>query len=727
MNHIDHSSSPRLQGLFRPGLAVLAAIACSTAGAQTPAPKPTDEEVLAMTPFQVTTSADEGYLSQNTLAATGVNANLMKVPQTVQIINEQLIKDLGVGDDFTSALQIAVGGIDRRSYNPGDDFFMWGFRINSTLKDGLPYFSNGLNLNYDVVRVEAVKGPSAMMYGQNSFVGGVLNWVTRKPTKVAKYSAEAVYGSNDYKRGAIHASGPITKDFRYRLDLGATDSDGNGRKFSYYRNRFVGGEAEWDISKTSQLSVTAAYQEENEFDDLTMIDPATGNIIDKGKEYTVSEPWSRRPKTTWRTTAKLTTILGEKFTSRTVFGYSNWTNDWLRDQTNGLNVAAHTINKFTSSFSTSNHFVSIQQDFVKDFSTGPVNHRVTFGGDQRNEVNRNNTNLYNNTNPAFDYLNPVYGASVPNPALTPPAGSVNSKSRARISGFYAQEQMSFWQDRIIALAGVRFNDQVNTSAAPLPSGNNAVLSQGNYTAPRYGVVINPIEPVSAYYNYGESFAFQSGVDTYGTPYVPSVGKVKEFGLKTMFVQGPAGSISASYAHIDMEVSNVRIVFTQGPGDPNPGASGNKAAGTQHNKGYQWSLNMNRNFEQIGSLNFLFNNYHGNIRNELGLKPLKVPNNTWSGIATFNFKKGALNGFKVSSSASFVGRQGGFTFPTTGAATTIPARTITNAMVGYKWKNYDFQLNVNNLSDKVYVAGAESALWIYADPGRVFKFSVNWHY
>jgi iron complex outermembrane receptor protein len=727
MNHPTRTTGYRFGAPFSAGLAFLAALASTTVQAQTPAPKSTDEEVLSLSPFQVTTGQDEGYLTQNTLAATGANTNLMKIPQTVQIINEQLIRDLGIGDDFTSALQIVVGGIDRRSYNPGDDFFMWGFRVSSTLKDGLPYFSNGLNLNYDVVRVEAIKGPSAMMYGQNSFVGGVLNWVTRKPTKTAKYSAEAVYGSNDYKRVALHASGPVTKTLRYRMDLGGMDSGGNGRKFSYSRNRFIGGEVEWDISKTALLNVTAAYQEENEFDDLTMIDPATGDIIAKGKDYTVSEPWSRRPKTTFRTTAKLTTTLGEKFTSRSVIGYSNWTNDWLRDQTNGLNVAAHTINKFTSMFSTSNHFVSIQQDFVKDFSTGPVNHRFTFGGDQRNELNRNNTTLFANNNAAFDYLNPVYGASVPNPALTPPAGFTNLKSRVRISGIYAQEQMTFWDDRIIALAGLRFNDQLTTSAAPAASGSSATLSEGSYTAPRYGIVFNPIESVSAYYNYGESFAFQSGVDTYGKQYVPSVGKVREIGAKLMFMQGPKGSISGSFAHIDMEVSNVRIVFTQGPNDPNPGASGNKAAGTQHNKGYQWSLNMNRNFEDVGSLNFLFNNYHGNIRNELGIRPAKVPNNTWGGVATFNFKKGMLNGFKVSTSAAFVGRQGGFTFPTTGAATTIPARTITNAMVGYKWKNYDFQLNVNNLSDKIYVVGAESALWIYADPGRVFKLSVNYHY
>lgn len=697
-------------------------LAQSSSGSTTP---PAKDETLVLSPFKVSTDQEEGYMAQNTLAATGANASIHKIPQTVQIINEQLLKDLGVGEDFTMALQVAVGGIDRRSYNPGDDYFMWGFRVSSTLKDGLPYFSNGLNLNYDIARVEAIKGPSAMMYGQNSFVGGVINWVTRKPTKTPRYSAEAVYGSNDYKRGAIHASGPITDNIRYRADFGATDSNGNGRKFSYYKNYFAGGEVEWDVSSRTVVNVQASYQDEDEFNDLTMIDPLTGRIIDMPSDYTVSEPWSRRPKTTFRATAKLTTELADKFTSRTVLGYSNWTNDWLRDQTNGINVAAHTINKFTSSFNTSNHFTSIQQDFVKDFSTGPVDHRLTFGGDQRNETNRNTTTLYNNDFPSFDYLNPVYGISVPNPALPPPAGSLNTIGRARISGLYAQEQASFWDDKLILLGGVRYNNQLNISGAPSANGGNAARSVGDFNAPRYGIVVNPIKPVTVYYNYGESFTFQSGVDTYGNPYVPSVGKIREVGTKLLFPYGERNSVSGGFSVIDMEVTNVRIVFTQGPNDPNPGASGNKAAGTQTNKGFQWYVNLVHNFE-LGSLNLMANQYHGDIKNELGLKPAKIPNNTAGGVATFNFKKGVLKGLRVSSSVAYTGQQVGFNFPN-GVPTTIPERTITNAMLGYKWKKYDFQLNVNNLADKIYVAGAESAIWIYADPGRDIRFSVNCRY
>jgi outer membrane receptor protein involved in Fe transport len=82
---------------------------------------------------------------------------------------------------------------------------------------------------------------------------------------------------------------------------------------------------------------------------------------------------------------------------------------------------------------------------------------------------------------------------------------------------------------------------------------------------------------------------------------------------------------------------------------------------------------------------------------------------------------------VSSSIAYTGRQVGFTFPTTGQQTSIPERTIVNGMIGYSWKKYDFQLNVQNIGDEIYVAGTESPLWIYADPGRIFRFSVNYRY
>jgi iron complex outermembrane receptor protein len=683
------------------------------------------DEVVLLDRFTVTQVNDEGYLSHNSLSGSRMAVNLMKVPQSIQIANQQLLQDLGSSDDMMPAIEAASAGIVRRSFNPGDDQFIWGFRVISTLKDGLPNLSNAVSAAYDVERVEIAKGPSAMIFGASSTLGGVINYVTKKPTKKPMYALKATVGTFNYHSLAADASGPINNRLRYRLNVGAVDSDYSDRRFAFYENRFIGGGIEYDLSDRSKLEMDFAYYTNNSLRPFTMMDPSNnGKVIDMPDNYGLNEAWAEHPTVQYRGSATLTTILGADFTSRTQISYAGRKNDWLRDQVNGpLNFATRTVRKISQDISIKDHSAMLVQDFVKELDTGPVHHTFNFGLDVSDSDGRTKQTNYTLTN-TWNYLNPVYGTS--HSTSAPVFGApTNIETQNNVSAIYAMDQMSVLNDKVNVLVGARYNRSDGSSGAPAPSGGTRTVTKGNYTAPRYGVILRPWEFMAAYYNYAESFAFQTGLDYLNRPLAPSIGVNNEYGLKVIY-GGEKWSVGATLAVFDLKLTNVRVLFVQGPNDPNPGTQGAKTDGEQTNSGYDLSLNFHRKFAQA-EVDLIVNAYSGDVKNEFGRKPVYTVNNTYGLFGTFRFTEGPLSGLRFAGGLAYKGERIGPDLTNGQGATWFPENTVSRAMIGYSWKKFSLQLNVENLEDDKYIIGSETAMFVFTDPGRTLRFSAGYRF
>ena len=126
----------------------------------------------------VNVSAPPSYRSPSVTSVTKTPTPLRDVPQSVTVVSRQLIADQlmqSVGDACaTSRGQRASGrGQPRpviiRGNNSSADFFVDGVR------DDVQYFRD----LYNVERVEALKGPNAMIFGRGGG-GGVINRVTKE-------------------------------------------------------------------------------------------------------------------------------------------------------------------------------------------------------------------------------------------------------------------------------------------------------------------------------------------------------------------------------------------------------------------------------------------------------------------------------------------------------------------------------------------------------------------
>ncbi len=89
-------------------LASLALAGTWPLAAQTAAPAPaaqqpeaTNEEVVILTPFEVTSESDTGYVATDTLAGTRIRTELKDIGSAVSVVTKDLMNDIGATDSGT--------------------------------------------------------------------------------------------------------------------------------------------------------------------------------------------------------------------------------------------------------------------------------------------------------------------------------------------------------------------------------------------------------------------------------------------------------------------------------------------------------------------------------------------------------------------------------------------------------------------------------------------------
>ncbi|MES1168160.1 MAG: hypothetical protein ABUL61_03215, partial [Oleiharenicola lentus] len=76
--------------------------------AQPAAPAASEEDVLVLSPFEVSADSDSGYATATTLAGNRLNTELRDIGNAVTVINSQFLKDIGATSNET-LLQYTVG------------------------------------------------------------------------------------------------------------------------------------------------------------------------------------------------------------------------------------------------------------------------------------------------------------------------------------------------------------------------------------------------------------------------------------------------------------------------------------------------------------------------------------------------------------------------------------------------------------------------------------------
>lgn len=181
-------------------------LATSPLEAQETTPALPADAVLVLSPFTVSSSNDVGYYAANASSATRINKAVIDLPLSLNVVTSEFMTDINAFS-LDEALRYTAG-VSSEGFSE-NVFSIRGFTAGATFRDGVGTPGGGFNTPSSLVdRVEVMKGPSALLYGQGT-AGGVVNTITKKPTGARKNSVQFFYGSHDTRRGMYDFNGPV--------------------------------------------------------------------------------------------------------------------------------------------------------------------------------------------------------------------------------------------------------------------------------------------------------------------------------------------------------------------------------------------------------------------------------------------------------------------------------------------------------------------------------------
>lgn len=201
----------------------------------------TDDGTVLLSPFEVKTDKDYGYLKTNAATATRIGMEIQRVPMNISVMSEDFIKDTGI-NSITDVLRYTSSGspdsrfamrVPGNSATPQGNFTLRGFTVNSLLRNGV-FRYNSYNLD-NVDRVEIVKGPAAVFFGQG-YPGGVINYITKKPMfEKAATSMSYQVDDNGSQKFVLDHNAPLSKNTAFRV-IGAWSNWLGSRKYEFRDN-----------------------------------------------------------------------------------------------------------------------------------------------------------------------------------------------------------------------------------------------------------------------------------------------------------------------------------------------------------------------------------------------------------------------------------------------------------------------------------------------------------
>ncbi|WP_230967555.1 TonB-dependent siderophore receptor, partial [Nostoc commune] len=205
----------------------------------------------------VVTGEQDGYTVPEASTATKTDTPLRDIPQSIQVIPQQVIRDQGI-TRITDATRNVSGTTIASGYgNLIGDVRVRGFS-SGFLRDGFatqPFFVDGGNIE----QVEVLKGPASVLYGALE-PGGIVNYVTKKPLSTPYYAVDLTAGSYDFYKSAIDLTGPLSNDKRllYRLNV-SYENSGSYRDFIDNDILFIAPVVTYQVSDSTDITLAYEY------------------------------------------------------------------------------------------------------------------------------------------------------------------------------------------------------------------------------------------------------------------------------------------------------------------------------------------------------------------------------------------------------------------------------------------------------------------------------------
>jgi len=639
----------------------------------------------------------DGYVATQSTTGSKTDTPIIETPQSISVVtadqmDAQAAGSLGESFRYTPGITAEQWGTDMRGY--GIKIRGFDANDNSFYKDGLQlqgtnYVSFMTLDTYGAERLELLRGPASVLYGQNG-PGGLINYVSKRPTAEPQYEVEAGAGSFDRFEGRFDFSGPITEDgaLQYRAIGLARDSD---TQIDYVEadRIFFAPSLTWEGEDTT-LTLLAHYQR----DDAgwgTQFLPASGTVLyNPNGEIPVSrfvgEPdFDKYQLDQFAIGYQLEHRFNDVFTVRQNARYAYIHND--SQLVYGVGLAGDPAQRLVARVGDESESelgsVAVDNQAQAKFDTGPVAHTALLGVDFQYYDFSDRGAMYDVA--PLDLFDPDYGAELSNKFLYE-----DSDHMQRQIGIYAQEQAKLF-DQLVVVLGGRY-DFARSESEEEVFDTESTTTDSAFTG-RAGLVYLFDNGLAPYASYSESFMPVIGTDAAGNPFKPEEGRQYEVGLKYQ----PSGWNSfVTVSLFDLVKQNV---LTPDPADP---VNSQVQTGEIRSRGIELEgvASFDSGLDITLAYTFLDAEItKSNVAGEQGNRPERTAKHSASLWADYTIPEGDLAGLGLGAGARYIGP----TFGDNLEALRLPGYTLFDASIHYDWNNVRFQLNGSNLTDKAYVA------------------------
>jgi iron complex outermembrane recepter protein len=697
-------------------LGLVGASLAGTAGAQ--ADPPTAQ---ALEPLQVTGQVPDGYGARDSQTAGKQPLDLMKTPQSVQVITGALIEDFQ--PVFLDDILRSVSGINQTNTfgNTADGVTVRGFQPFEYFRNGIRTL-NSRNLTPSTERIEILKGPSSLLYGTVE-PGGLINVISKRPrldgafTRLAAQFSDRGGQTLSLDTGAplaVSGSGQLA----WRLVAERDDSD-YWRNFGAYENTFIAPSLRW---QGERLRLTAAYEyidNDGPFDRGTVV--LGDRIAPIPSTRRLGEPFERLTQTMHIGEVQGEFDLAAATTLRFSAAYQDSEGDDLQARprfvttdTEGNPVLRRRVDG-TFGREERQRYLSVSVlHLTEAFGTA---HQLLVGVDaERGDSGRAGfiVGPDETADEALRLFDPVYGRL--DPTVFTELASGPFQARSDTLGLYLQDVISLGERWTLLLGGryEQYDSESRTATV-----DAATLSDDSTVLPRAGLVFQPVDALSLYLSYSESFrpnTFTPDTFAPGSPtaFDPERGISQEVGAKWTL-----GAVSLGGAVFQIDKKNVLRVENTVP----------FLIDTAEVQGVELDIAG----EPLPSLSLQAGYAYLDSDDGSGRPLTNVARHTFGLSGTWRLRDGALSGSAFGISGQYVDDRNGGANP--GASPggpeffKVPQYTVVDLFAAYEWQRWGLpglrtQLNLKNALDEDYFPSSGGSLRVNPGQARTLFISAS---
>ena len=659
------------------------------------------------------------------------NVDARELPQAVSELSVDFLDNLGI-TDFQHSLDFVSGTIRQNSFGGlWDSFAIRGFAGDENLPSA--YLINGFSAgrgfsgnrdSSNIERIEVIKGPGSALYGRSE-PGGTVNIITKKPSFTPEGHLEVTAGKFNTARLSGDITGGVTDGIAVRLNGAYENADsfrdtveteklalspsllvrlndhttlGYELELSRQETPFDRGVVVLDNVGTLPSSRFLGNPQDGPID----ID-ATGHQLEL--QHSLSGDWV------------LSAGLGYRESS--LKGYSSDAELSAGRQT--LYADGQTLNRQRRHRDYQAEDISARVELSGSGEWLGLTHNLLLGADIYDYELHSRQQRWRI---AWGAGETTYAVNVHQPdyQLQPPQTQPNQDKleEQQAYGLYLQDMLELsphWKAQF-GLRADRFEQDITNNL----SGKTSSQSQSEIS-PRFGLVYQHSDSLTAYTSYAEGFRPNSGADVAGNAFAPEKSKSYEAGLKWSPI---TGQTQASLALFRAEKSNVLTA------DPvNSGFSA--ALGEAESQGLELDISTRFGDDTEVLLAYAYVDAHTSndiINADWGIELPKgsrlINIAKHSGHLTLQHYREIGNyPAKLGISAQYVGDRLGETID---PSYELPAYTLINLFGTLSLtEELEIKAGIDNLFDEAYYLSSYSALWTMPGAPLTYRISAKYHF